>query len=95
MYVMAIDLLTVGLEFLVTPSKIPDGILCTRTTSKFLEEFSMNVAINGDGYSYLDASVNPATTCPNGGDPVKVNGLRGFAWNCVFADQNHPADRLY
>ena len=75
MYVMAIDLTTVGLEFLVTPSKIPSGILCTRTTSKFLEEFSMNVAINGDGYSYLDASVNPATTCPNGGDPVKANGF--------------------
>ena len=74
MHVMAIDLTTVGLEFLVTPSTNPNGILCTRTTSKFLKEFSLFVAINGDGYSYLDASVNPATTCPNGGDPVKANG---------------------
>jgi GH25 family lysozyme M1 (1,4-beta-N-acetylmuramidase)/uncharacterized protein YraI len=75
MHVIAIDLTTVGLQFLVTPSKIPSGILCTRTTSKFLEEFGVNVAINGDGYSYLDASVNPISTCPSGGDPVKANGF--------------------
>ncbi len=76
MYVMAVDLTTVGLEFLVTPSKLSSGILCTRTTSKFLEEFSMNVAINGDGYSYLNALVvNPVITCPSGGDPVKANGF--------------------
>lgn len=81
MYVMAVDLLTVGLEFLVTPSKLPGGILCTRTTSKFLEEFSMNFAINGDGYSYLDASVNPVATCPSGGDPVKVNGFAASRGN--------------
>jgi len=74
-YVMAVDLFTVGLEFLVTPSKLPGGILCTRTVSKFLEEFNMSLAINGDGYSYLDASVDPATTCPDGGDPVKANGF--------------------
>jgi hypothetical protein len=75
MYVMAIDLTTVGLEFLVTPSKISGGLLCSRTVSTFLEEFKVGVAINGDGFSYLDASAYPAsTTCPNGGDPVKVNG---------------------
>lgn len=74
-YVMAIDLTTVGLEFLVTPTNNPNGILCSRTTSKFLEEFNMFVAINGDGFSYLPASVDPATTCPKGGDPVKVNGF--------------------
>lgn len=75
MYVMAIDLTTSGLEFLVTPSKSTSGILCTRTTSKFLEEFKLGVAINGDGYSYLDVTAYPpATTCPSGGDPVKVNG---------------------
>jgi hypothetical protein len=75
MHVMAIDLTTVGLEFLVTPSTNANGILCTSTTSKFLENFSLFAAINGDGFSYLDASVNPATTCPNGGDPVKANGF--------------------
>ena len=74
-HVMVVDLSIVGLEFLVTPTKNPSGILCARTTSKFLEEFSLDFAVNGDGYSYLDASVNPITTCPSGGDPVKVNGF--------------------
>jgi GH25 family lysozyme M1 (1,4-beta-N-acetylmuramidase)/uncharacterized protein YgiM (DUF1202 family) len=74
--VMAIDLATVGLEFLVTPTNNKNGVLCTRITSKFLDEFNMYVAINGDGFSYLPASASgdPAVTCSNGGDPVKVNG---------------------
>jgi len=87
MYVMAIDLTTVGLEFLVTPTKAAGGILCTRTTSKFLEEFGVGMAINGDGFSYLNATTYPpATTCPNGGDPVKVNGYaasRGTVYSPV------------
>ena len=75
MYVMAIDLSTSGLEFLVTPSKSTNGVICTRMTSTFLEEFKVGVAINGDGFSYLDVTAYPpATTCPSGGDPVKVNG---------------------
>jgi hypothetical protein len=73
--VMAIDLTTVGLEFLVTPTNNTNGIVCSRTTSKFLDEFSMYVAINGDGFSYLPASADPAIACTNGGDPVKVNGF--------------------
>ena len=73
-HIVAIDLTTSGLELLVTPSRNPSGILCTRTTSNFLEEFNLDIAINGDGYSYLDTSVNRTKTCPNGGDPVKVNG---------------------
>jgi exopolysaccharide biosynthesis protein len=86
MYVMAIDLATVGLEFLVTPSKSPNGTLCTRTVSKFLEEFNMSVAINGDGFSYLDSSVNPAVVCPGGGEPVKANGFaasRGTVYSSI------------
>jgi exopolysaccharide biosynthesis protein len=76
MYVIAIDLTTTGLEFLVTPSKSTNGITCTRITSKFLEEFKLGVAINGDGFSYLDVTAYPpTTTCPSGGDPVKVNGF--------------------
>ncbi len=76
MYVMAIDLTTAGLEFLVTPTKAVGGVLCTRTTSQFLEQFKLGAAINGDGFSYLNASTYPsASTCPNGGDPVKVNGF--------------------
>ncbi|WKZ34699.1 MAG: SH3 domain-containing protein [Anaerolineales bacterium] len=69
-HVMAINLQTAKLEFLVTPS--PDGkdVLCTRTTSKYLHEFKLHVAINGGYYSYLDVSF--ASRCQSG-DPVRVS----------------------
>ncbi len=95
MYVMAIDLTTVGLEFLVTPSKISGGILCTRTTSKFLGEFNLNAAINGDGFGYLSASTYiPATTCPSGGDPVKVNGYAASRKN-IYSPINTIQPTVY
>ncbi|MDP1715376.1 MAG: SH3 domain-containing protein [Anaerolineales bacterium] len=72
-HVIAIDLQNPKLEFLVTPSPNKGNILCTRVTSKFLEEFKLHVAINGGYYSYLDASHDPATYCPNGGDPVRIS----------------------
>ncbi len=72
-HVMAIDLQTAKLEFLVTPSPNDKDILCTRTTSKFLDEFKLHVAINGGYFSYLDASHDPATLCPNGGEPVRIS----------------------
>jgi GH25 family lysozyme M1 (1,4-beta-N-acetylmuramidase) len=75
-HVIAIDMQTVGLEFLVTPSNRTDGIMCTRTTSKFLQEFKVGVAINADGFSYLNQTTfPPATYCANGGEPVKLNGF--------------------
>ncbi|MFN8411284.1 MAG: phosphodiester glycosidase family protein [Anaerolineales bacterium] len=74
-HVIAIDMLTTGLEFLVTPSSRNDGIICSRTTSKFLEEFGVHVAINGDGFSYLNpVNYPPASFCGNGGEPLKLNG---------------------
>jgi exopolysaccharide biosynthesis protein len=74
-HIMVIDLRTTGFEFLVTPTKNPKGIICTRTTSKFVDEFNVHVAINGDGFNYLDASFNSQSYCPAGGDPVNTNGF--------------------
>ena len=75
MHVAVIDLRTPKFEFLVTPTSDPAGIICTRTTSKFLDDFKMHFAVNGDGFNYLPASYVPATYCPNGGDPVKTQGF--------------------
>lgn len=72
-HVLAIDLQTQKLEFLVTPSANNTDVLCTRTTSQFLDEFKLHAAINGGYYSYLDASNDPAALCPNGGDPVRIS----------------------
>lgn len=72
-HVLAIDLQAQKLEFLVTPSANNTDVLCTRTTSKFLEEFKLHAAINGGYFSYLDASFIPSKICPNGGDPVRIS----------------------
>jgi len=72
-HVMAIDLQNPKLEFLVTPSTNNTDILCTRTTSQFMEEFKLSASINGGYFSYLDASFDPGTLCPGGGDPVRIS----------------------
>ncbi|GAB1472179.1 hypothetical protein MASR2M66_30570 [Chloroflexota bacterium] len=72
-HIMAIDLQNPKLEFLVTPSANNTDILCTRTTSKFMEEFRLSAAINGGYFSYLDASNDPAVLCPGGGDPIRIS----------------------
>lgn len=72
-HVFAIDLQSQKLEFLVTPSANNTDVLCTRTTSHFLEEFKLHAAINGGYFGYLDASYNPSKLCPNGGDPVRIS----------------------
>jgi GH25 family lysozyme M1 (1,4-beta-N-acetylmuramidase)/uncharacterized protein YgiM (DUF1202 family) len=69
-HVLAIDLQTPNLEFLITPATGPDGALCSQTTSKFLDQFQLNVAINADGWTYLEAATAPCAS----GDPVKVSG---------------------
>lgn len=72
-HVLAVDLQTAKLEFLVTPSANNTDILCTRTTSEFLEEFKLHAAINGGYFSYLDASFDSASLCPDGGHPVRIS----------------------
>jgi hypothetical protein len=74
-HVITVDMRTGGLRFLVTPaddrgSKMP---LRARTTSEFLREFGMQIAINGDGFSpWWSRSV--ADYYPHTGDPVHPRG---------------------
>ena len=72
-HTLIIDLHLAGLRFLVTPPDRQSAPwLCSRKTSQFLTQFRLQVAVNGDGFSYADA--NPQQLCPNGGDPVNPNG---------------------
>ena len=75
-HILVLDLRTTGLRFLVTPplrTTLPP--LCTRTTSGFLQDYDLQIAINGDGFYYLDpARYNPQEYCPEGGDPVRLVG---------------------
>jgi hypothetical protein len=88
-HVLAIDTRIAGLKGLVTPPSHASGLLCTRKTSKFLEEFKLQVAINGDGFSYLDQDeFDPQKYCPDGGEPVKANSYaasRGTVYSQQWA----------
>jgi SH3-like domain-containing protein len=75
-HALAVDMRADGLKFLVTPPvREGDPPLCSQKTSDFLAGHNLQVAVNGDGYYYLDPSTyDPQTYCSGGGDPVKPNG---------------------
>jgi uncharacterized protein YgiM (DUF1202 family) len=85
-HVLEIDMRSEGLRFLVTPplrDTLPQ--VCTRTTSEFLDNHDMQIAINGDAFYYLDHSEYPPQNfCAHGGDPVRLVGYaasRGKAYS--------------
>jgi hypothetical protein len=74
-HVLIIDKKERKLQFMVTPpDDIEDGALKARTTSQFLEEFGVQIAINGDGF-YPWWSRSPMDYYPHTGDPITPNGL--------------------
>jgi len=80
-HVITIDTKTAGIGFLVTP---PDSKgerpLNARTTSQFLKEFGVRIAINGDGFTPW-WSHSPADYYPHVGDPVTPLGLAAAKGN--------------
>lgn len=72
---VTIDMRTPGLRFLVTPAddRGSDLPLRARTTSEFLKEFDVQIAINGDGFSpWWSRSL--ADYYPHSGDRVRPRG---------------------
>lgn len=74
-HVLTIDVRTKKLRFLVTPPDDPGSPypLKARTTSQFLEDFGVQIAVNGDGFSPW-WSHSPADYYPHVGDPVAPRG---------------------
>ncbi|MFH1183979.1 MAG: phosphodiester glycosidase family protein [Chloroflexota bacterium] len=74
-HVVSIDMRTPGLRFLVTPAddRGSDLPLRARPTTEFLDEFDVQIAINGDGFSPW-WSRSPADYYPHAGDPVRPRG---------------------
>ena len=74
-HVLTIDTREKGIKFLITP---PDSKGATplnaRTTSQFLKEFGVQIAINGGGFSPW-WSHSPADYYPHEGDPITPFGL--------------------
>lgn len=74
-HVLVIDKKVGKLQFMVTPpDDIDSGALRARTTSQFLEEFGVQIAINGDGF-FPWWSHSPVDYYPHVGDPVTPNGF--------------------
>ena len=93
---MVIHILTVnlgeeGVEVLVTPGDPEaDMPLKARTTSQFLREFDLQVAINGDGFTpWYDYSF--LNYYPHSGDPVDVIGFAASQGRAYSIDtDNEP-----
>ena len=72
-HTVSIDLTAPDIGFLVTPAK-PGVEIAARTTSTFLQEFGVQVAINGSYFEPTWAGM-PWDYYPHSGDPVRVKGL--------------------
>lgn len=74
-HTIVIDLKSAVIKFLVTPpeKKGGDVDIKARTTSEFLREFGLQIAINGSNFKpfYVD---NPFYYYPQSGEPVNVLG---------------------
>ncbi len=74
-HIIVIDTKVEGIKFLVTPADSKgDQPLNARTTSQFLKEFDVQIAINGDGFVPW-WSRSPADYYPRMGDPVMPLGV--------------------
>lgn len=74
-HIVSVDLRTDGLRFLVTPGD-PDAELPlkARTTTSFLQEFNLDLAVNGDGFTPWH-SYHLLDYYPHSGDPVEPVGF--------------------
>jgi hypothetical protein len=73
-HILVVDTRTKGMTLFVTPPDNLEGApLGARTTSQFLDEFDMQIAINGDGFTPW-WSHSPVDYYPHVGDPVTPNG---------------------
>jgi len=74
-HIIKIDMKANGIELFITPPDSEgEAPLNARTTSQFLDEFNVQIAINGDGFSPW-WSHSPADYYPHVGDPVAPLGL--------------------
>jgi hypothetical protein len=75
-HIVEINLQAPGIGFLVTPGDSSKGMEVTaRTTSEFLEEFDLQIAINGSFSVPFRAGSFLWDYYPHSGEPVDVTGL--------------------
>ncbi len=93
-HVVTVDLRQKGISFLVTPGDSKAELpLKARTTSQFLKEFDLQLAINGDGFTPWHAN-GPLDYYPHTGDRVAPIGLAASK-GVVYSDSTGPEPTLY
>jgi len=93
-HVVTIDLRSEGLRLLVTPGDPKaEHSLSARTTSKFLNDFNVQVAINGDGFSPWYSN-NLLDYYPRTGDLVEPIGYAASDGK-VYSENLHDQPVLY
>jgi hypothetical protein len=92
-HVVAVDLDAPGIGILVTPGdpSLPRPLI-GRTTSAFLAEFHVQVALNGDFFD-PSWSRSPWDYYPRSGDPVSVDGLAISSGVVVSREARNPRPR--
>lgn len=91
--VVSIDLTTSTLRFFATPADVIDGFdYAARTTSDFLTEFGLQLAINGDFFDPW-RDYGPLDYYPQAGDGVNGRGL-SVSLGQVVTEGYAPRDRF-
>ena len=89
-HIITIDLHTDGIRFLVTPpdDKKAEYPLNARTTSQFLREYNLQIAVNGDGFNPWHAN-SLLDYYPHVGDPVLPIGTT-ISRGVRYSEGNRP-----
>lgn len=97
-HIVKVDTKTKGLRLLVTPADAEqEPPLKARATSQFLDEFGVQIAINGDGF-HPWWSRGPLDYYPHAGDPVTPNGYsaaNGRVYTLGLPDEMGQEPTLY
>ncbi|AKT37642.1 phosphodiester glycosidase family protein [Chondromyces crocatus] len=92
-HVVAIDLRAPGIGFLVTPGDPAlSRPLIGRTTSAFLSEFGVQIALNGDFFEPWWSNW-PWDYYPHSGDPVSVDGEAASSGVVYSRERRNPRPR--
>jgi hypothetical protein len=89
-HIVTVDTQSKNISFLVTPGNRDNPLpLKARTTSKFLREFNVQIAINGDGFTPW-YSYGPFAYYPHSGDRVEPNGFAASEGNVYSSYRKNP-----
>lgn len=92
-HILTIDLKAPGIKVLVTPGEAGDDLpLMARTTSEFLEDYDLQLAINGDAF-YPWNVVGPFYT-PHSGELVNVYGY-AVSKGTIYSEESDSSPTLY